>query len=119
MFGLVVVGYSIMAGFTRPFTAAADAVTALPLVVATVIAAARMRRRPSPPSSQTQPIRRFVLWLVIVALIAAWELSCFLSSPRSGHPTLSSLFDLLDSTNVGKTVAFALWLLLGTYLVTS
>lgn len=122
MFGLVVIGYSVLAGFTRPFTVAADALTAFPLAIATVITVVRLRRRPSPPSSsgrQTEPLRRLVPWIVAVAVIAAWELSCFLSSPRPAHPTLSSLFDLLDSTQVGKTLAFALWLALGTYLVVS
>ncbi len=55
----------------------------------------------------------------LVPLVAAvgWELFCFFSVPRSSHPTLSSLLDILDSTRAGKTVGFAAWLALGWFVV--
>ncbi len=53
----------------------------------------------------------------MTAAVGSWELFCYLSAPRSEHPTLSTLIDLLDSSRAGKIIAFALWLVLGWYLV--
>jgi hypothetical protein len=119
------VAYAVAGSFTHPFTRAADALTAVPLAVAVVVVAARMRgagpadvirsdhqRKPS-----TGLTRWSHLWAVIAAVVVSWELYCYASTPRSEHPTLSTLIDLLDSTRIGKIAAFALWLALGWYLV--
>lgn len=120
VFGAAVIGYSVLGGLTRPFTPTADAVTAVPLAVVAVAAAVQIRRRPlSSGAPSAQPIRRVVPWIVIVAAITGWELYCFGSNPRSAYPTLSSLLDQLDSTHLGRSAVFVLWLLLGTYLVMS
>lgn len=61
----------------------------------------------------------FVVWMVPVLAVVGWELYCLASLPRAAHPTLSALIDILDSTRVGKTIAFALWLVGGWFLVTA
>ncbi len=123
------VGYAALAELTRPFTAAADAVTALPLAVAAVIVAVRLRSPSWSPGSpwsgsvvrpsegEGEPPRWPLAWIFTAAVITCWELYCFAATPRSEHPTLSSLLDVLDATHAGKTLAFALWLALGFYLV--
>lgn len=119
------VTYAVAASYTRPFTAEADALTAIPLAVAAVVATARMRpARPSdvvpsdhdrkPPAGSTRWSR---LWAFVAVVAVSWELYCYSNIPRSEHPTLSTLIDLLDSTRIGKITAFALWLALGWYLV--
>jgi hypothetical protein len=120
VFAAAVIGYSVVGGLTRPFTAAADAAAAIPLAIAAVATAIHLRRRAPHQESQAhtvQRLSRFAPWIVIVAVITGFELYTFSSDPRTAHPTLSSLLDQLDSTHVGRTVTFALWLLLGTYLV--
>ncbi len=58
-----------------------------------------------------------MVWIVATVVITCWELYCFASTSRSEHPTLSSMLDTLESTHIGKSLAFALWLALGAYLV--
>jgi hypothetical protein len=119
------VAYAVAASYTRPFTAGADTVTAIPSAVAAIAVAARMRtaqvsdstpseRDPEPPTGSTRWSR---LWAAAVVVTLSWELYCYSSTPRSEHPTLSTLIDLLDSTRIGKITAFTLWLALGWYLV--
>jgi len=117
-----------VASGTRPFTWSAGAATALPLVVVfvgTVVTMVPPRRREgggdTVPSKSTAspPSRKWLGWLAPLAAVTGWELYCFVSQPRVDHPTLSSLIDMLDATALGKFVAFALWLALGWFLVTS
>jgi len=123
--GAAAVAYAVAASYTRPFTAGADTVTVIPLAVAAIAVAARLRtarvsdstpseRDPEPPTGSTRWSR---LWAAAVVVALSWELYCYSSTPRSEHPTLSTLIDLLDSTRIGKITAFALWLALGWYLV--
>jgi hypothetical protein len=112
--------YAAAASFTHPFTPVADAVTALPLGVAVVAVVGRIRvglRSPSPAGGIDSPATSgWVMWAGIVAVVAGWELYCLANLPRSRHPTLSSLIDMLDSTHPGKAAAFAAWLTLGWFL---
>ncbi|MGD0379877.1 MAG: hypothetical protein ABSC30_07820 [Acidimicrobiales bacterium] len=122
-------GYAIVASLTRPFTWGADVVTSVPLVVAAVVTMwssattrgveARHREATGARDHGAGGTRRWVVWLGPMLAITGWELYCFFSLPRVTHPTLSSLLDILDSTRAGKTVAFALWLVLGWFLVVS
>jgi len=124
------VAYAVLASATRPFTGAADVVTAGPLVVAvavtvwTIVVGGGARGRPhaaQPVADETGPIRWnrwWCVWLAPLAAATAWELYCFVTLPRVRHPTLSTLIDMLDSTRIGKTVAFTLWLAMGWLLVT-
>jgi len=56
------------------------------------------------------------VWTAAGAAVTAWELFCLFHAPRARYPTLSSLIDMLDSTRVGKAIAFAAWLALGRFL---
>jgi hypothetical protein len=118
----VVVGGAVVASSTRPFTTAADVVTAVPIAVAggaTVWWIGRGRRARTATAAARPPwTRRWVVWPVLAGVVAAWEIACFVSLPREAHPTLSVLIDALDSTRVGKTAAFVAWLALGWWLVT-
>ncbi len=118
--------YAVLASSTRPFTWAADIVTAVP-VVGAGLATAWTSRNVAPhmtgertdAGQQPRPSwdRRWMTWVVLAGVVTSWELYCLASLPRTQHPTLSSLIDILDSTRVGKSVAFASWLALGWLLV--
>lgn len=122
-------GYAALASLTRPFTWGADIVTSVPLVVAALVtiwsSATTNGADPVHPEAigardlGVGGSRRWVVWLGPILAVTGWELYCFFSLPRAAHPTLSSLLDILDATRVGKTVAFASWLVLGWFLVVS
>jgi hypothetical protein len=120
------IAYVALTSLTRPFTLEADVAIALPLVAAVPAAALRIRAaRKSDPAipraetSRAEPASRrwSLLWVALTLVIAGWELYSFTGSPRSAHPTLSTLIDLLDSTRIGKFAAIAVWLAAGWYLV--
>jgi hypothetical protein len=125
---LLGLAYAVLASFTHPFTWAANAVTAVPLVVAAAVALWWARHHGSrgagekaggadrPRSRRGAP---WALWSAPILAVIGWELYCFANLPRSMHPTVSSLLDILDSTRGGKIVAFAAWLALGWFLVAS
>jgi lysylphosphatidylglycerol synthetase-like protein (DUF2156 family) len=118
--------YAALASTTRPFTDGAYVVTAVPLLAGVAVMALLTRTtrrsvslmRSNRESNRDIRLNRWSLaWITMAMIIACWELYCYAGSPRSEHPTLSTLIDLLDSTRVGKALAFALWLALGCYLV--
>jgi hypothetical protein len=119
------VAVAVVASFTRPFTVGADVVTALPIAGAALVAAWSIsHHRPTDAEEAADPAARsarwsrwWPVWTVPILGITAWELYCFANLPRAQHPTLSALIDSLDSSRVGKTVAFATWLALGWFLV--
>jgi hypothetical protein len=115
--------YAVLASSTRPFTWAANIVTAVPIVAAGLVTVWTSRGVAALPTTGESAHalrrswdRRWVTWVVLAAVITGWELYCLASLPRSQHPTLSSLIDILDSTRVGKSVAFVSWLALGWFL---
>jgi hypothetical protein len=121
-------GYAVLASSTRPFTWAANVVTAVPLGVAVVVTvwSSRDASRPavvpradSEAAVAAQWGRGWIAWVAPILAIAGWELYCFATLPRAEHPTLSSLIDILDSTRAGKILAFGSWLVLGWFLVVS
>jgi hypothetical protein len=132
---LVTIGilYAILASWTDPFTTGADVITALPLgvaLVAFVVRTTALRRAPvtshlprrtdDPPAGTPVPFAWGVAcWVVMAALVVGWELFNYANSPRAAHPTVSSLLDAVDSSHVGKSITFFLWLLLGWYLIAS
>jgi hypothetical protein len=119
------VGVSVVASFTRPFTDGADATVAAVLAVALVVLlrqpaltptmALLSRRRLDGPSTSW---RRTPAWFGAIAVATGWELYCLFSLPRSSHPTISSMLDAVDGSHLGRGVAFAVWLVLGWYVVT-
>jgi uncharacterized membrane protein len=52
-------------------------------------------------------------WIGLVAVLLAWELTAYFSSPRHDHPTLSTVADYIMSSHPGRAAMFALWLALG------
>jgi hypothetical protein len=54
-----------------------------------------------------------VVWSAIAAAVLAWELLALRSSPRSQHPTISSLVETIEQHHVGRIVLFLAWLWLG------
>ena len=54
-----------------------------------------------------------VVWAILAAALAAWELAAFVQLPRAEHPTLSSLANLIFGSHAVRFIAFALWLTTG------
>jgi hypothetical protein len=114
--------FAVGASFTRPFTLAADVVTAVALVISVGVTARTIRhdRRPGSAAAAAADRPRWTrwgaVWLALLGAVVAWEVYCYAHLPRQQHPTLSALIDTLDSTRLGKTVAFAAWLGLGWFL---
>ena len=115
--------YALAASFSRPFTLAADVMTAVPLAAAVALAVSSFGRRKTEThmaaggaTGAARWSRWWLVWVATVGAVAAWELYCYANLPREQHPTLSVLVDLLDSSRIGKTVAFASWLALGWFL---
>lgn len=127
---MVLVVLSVAAALTRPFTGPADAVVALGFVVVLVQGPARRLLGLGPAGPATGGVdtgrpgdgrrwgARWALWVVPAVSIVAWELFCFLSAPRSDHPTLSSMLDAVTAHQTGRGLLFFGWLALGWYLVT-
>ncbi len=127
-FILVSLGCAVaaLASFTHAFTVGADLVTAIPVIIGGLVVVPRVATTPrsvadlpaEDPAVRPVRLSRWALgWLALFVAVAGWELYCYVSTPRSQHPTLSSLIDMLDATQTGKGIAFLLWLALGWYLV--
>lgn len=54
-----------------------------------------------------------VVWSAIAAVVLTWELLALRSSPRSQHPTISSLVETVEQHHLGRIVLFVAWLALG------
>jgi hypothetical protein len=82
-------------------------------------APAALRRWPRASNGAATPSARrgLLAWAVGIALVAAFEIANYLQAPRRDHPTLSYLLDGVGEHHWSKAIAFALWLLLGWYLV--
>ena len=114
--GALVGGLAAWAALSDPFTAAADAVTALGIAVIGLEAAFRRRPVPAGPAPAAEPPLRWWPWLVLAVALVAWELLSFFLGPRVQHPTLSSLYDSVTTWRAAKGVLFAGWLSLGAAL---
>jgi hypothetical protein len=116
------VGVSVLAALayvwflagTKPFTTAANVMTAIPLVVAGIVAVVRSRT-----STVARPTRvcRYGQWWVAIGVLAAWELFQYAQSPRAQHPTFSSIYDSVATWHPAKAAIAAVWLLLGALIV--
>jgi hypothetical protein len=126
--GPVILGLAaaVLASFTSPFTLGAEAITALPLCAGLAALVLRLRParrsggidRPDHEVAPPEPLHRWALvWLGLVVATVGWELYSYLNTPRSAHPTMSGLIDMLDARPIGKFVAFSLWLALGWVLI--
>jgi hypothetical protein len=112
--------YALVAATTTPFTWAANAVTAVPIVAVVATVVARWPAHPQPlvlsePERARHPYRP---WVVLFAAVVAWELVEYLArGSRGAHPTLSSMLDALDRHSVGTAALFFCWLCLGALIV--
>jgi hypothetical protein len=114
---IVVIGYSWLATGLRPFTIPIDVAVGLPAVLLLGWSWHRSRLGRLPPDQRPRPPRSSVIvWAVLVAALAAWELAAYQASPRQDHPTLSSIFDDINSAHPARAVVFALWLGVGLHL---
>lgn len=130
--GAVALALAGLVSETRPFTAPADALTAIPLAAMAAVQALlwigplRERRsgaiadvpdieaRASRSASRSRfPLQRFSGWLTLFALVLTFELLTYFEQPRQRNPTLSSLSDELSRWHVGKVALFLGWLALG------
>jgi hypothetical protein len=112
--------YALGAATTTPFTWAADALTAVPIVGLAVLMVVRWPARPQPldlaaAHKGDHPYRP---WTVLGAAVVAWELVEYLArGSRGAHPTLSSMADAADRHFLAKAVLFFAWLCLGALIV--
>jgi hypothetical protein len=78
-----------------------------------------LRRRPVPGPL---PLPGAALWGVLLVAAGLWELSSLfqqpdLSTTSYAHPTISALTDPLLGSHAGRSVALAVWLAIGWFLV--
>jgi hypothetical protein len=62
------------------------------------------------------PRRAVVAWTTVAGAAAAFEIVNFVASPRSQHPTISSLLDALTGHEALRAVLFAAWIGAGVWL---
>jgi hypothetical protein len=116
-------GYSLAAAATTPFTGAAEAITAIPIAVAAVLAVVLWPAHPDRPAGLVEqgrppPRHPYLGWLILLGVVVGWEVAEYLwRGSRSAHPTLSSMADAFDAHSVSKAVAFMAWLWLGAAIV--
>jgi hypothetical protein len=109
----VLVGYAVLAAFSRPLTLPAAAAVVLPAVALILLAAHR-----TPPPRVALTRRHVAPWAVLVALLAAWEATAALWGNDAAHPTLSLLLDPVTATYPGRLAGWLAWLGAGRWLVT-
>ena len=102
----------------EPFSDAAFRALLVPVVLLIVVATAHRARHASDArEAATRAAPHFraaaVVWGAIVTALVAWELIALRSSPRSEHPTISSLVEGLAHHHVARLALFALWIALG------
>lgn len=107
------VAYGWFGAGLRPFTAPIEVVVAVPLGAMAVVAW-RGGQRLGPAAALAW--RQVLPWVGLVVLLVALELDGYLSSPRSTHPTLSSMTDSLINSHPTRAGIFALWLAVGWWL---
>jgi hypothetical protein len=118
----VALAYALALASTRPFTAPADALTAVGLAAGVVALSARLiadRRaiHGVAPAGPGRAVRAWLPWVGLLAAVAGWELYCYVGGPRPAHPTLSSLYDLAARYRLLKAAIVLAWLALGWELV--
>ncbi|HEX3908578.1 MAG TPA: hypothetical protein VHW92_11670 [Mycobacteriales bacterium] len=107
----IVVGYAAVAGLARPFTVAADVAAAIAGVTVLVVAA--LTRSTGPARPRPAGAR---WWALLAGLVVVVELVELFAGDRGSHPTLSSLAAPVLAAWLGRSVAYALWLLFGVAL---
>jgi L-lactate permease len=140
------VAYALGAATTTAFTAPADVVTALPIVVLVVLVVVCWPLRPQPRlrpgPGEGFPVRTpegtggtggpgrtggpgavvtahpWRAWVLLTVVVVAWEVAEYAArGSRADHPTLSSMLDAVDRSYGLKALVFFLWLWLGAAMV--
>jgi hypothetical protein len=111
---VVVIGYAALAGATRSFTWPALVVTVIPALVVVRLAVRAPGRRGA--ISADVPTFGMILWAALVVAGVAWQLAAYFQSPRSDHPTISSMLDAADSYTPLRATVFLGWMVLGVAL---
>ena len=107
--GVAVGAYAWWVAGLEHFTA--TALAAVMVAAALAVGSARWPRRRAP----ADPTRTMALrsWMVVLGALVVWELVAFSLSPRSTHPTLSSMADAALTARPLEAAAFVAWLAVG------
>jgi hypothetical protein len=109
----VALAYGWIAGGLRPFTWPAAVSTTLGGLVIFILA---WRHRPVPVPARYDR-GQLVAWTVWLAAVTGWELWALSMTPRSRHPTISSLINSgIEAAHPGRSIAVLAWLALGWWL---
>ncbi len=111
----LIVVYAGLAALCRPLTVPAAVAV---LLAGAVLLALAARRRPPPPPRLVGSRLGAVPWLVLLLLLAGWELTAVFWGNDSAHPTLSLLLDPVLDTYPGRLIGYLAWLSVGRWLVT-
>ena len=99
---VVTAAYAWWAAGLRPFTWPALAAVGAAGVAAILVGTSRRGETPHLPEGA-------LVWAVLVALLAGWELAAYLEAPRPDHPTLSSLANEVLDWRPARALAFVAW----------
>jgi hypothetical protein len=110
---------AVVGSFSRYSWPATAGVGTLGAIVVLIGWQRPLRSRPDPGRL---PLPGTALWGGLLVAGGLWELGALIQQPgltvsASAHPTISTLTDPLLSSHGGRSVALALWLLLGWLLV--
>jgi hypothetical protein len=108
-----IVADALVAGGWRPFTRPAEVTTFASGIAILMLAVAIRPARSGPLPATDQALSAWTLW---IAAAAAWELAALSAHPRTAHPTLSSLLNVLVEDRPGRTCGVLAWLGLGWWL---
>jgi uncharacterized membrane protein len=115
----------LLAAPARPFTLRADVTTGVGIGGVLLLGLlGALRRRPAPeepPPAGDAAVRRvsrpaLLAWATLAAAVASFELGNFVASPRSQHPTISSLLAVAEGHEVWRALLFGAWLGVGWWL---
>lgn len=106
-----VLAYAWWATGLRPFSAEATLA-----VVGAGLAAMTTGQARRPQHDSRRAIAGVRGWLVLLVALAGWQLLAYVQEPRSEHPTLSSLTNAALDTHTARAIAFAVWLIAGSWL---
>lgn len=123
---------TLVAATARPFSMRADVTTGVGIGGVLLLGALRRRwaarealPRDALPRQASAPedagggrSRRpaMLAWATLAVAVASLELGNFVASPRSQHPTISSLLAVAEAHEVWRAILFAAWLGVGWWL---
>ena len=105
----VATAYGWWATSLPPFAIITTVAVLAPALALLAIAPSPRRERATAP---TRARRGAVVWAVLLAGLAAWQMLNFKLHPRSEHPTISSMLNSVDS-HPFRLLLFVAWLALG------